>query len=110
MANDVYMYRAAFLCSHCAGQVMEDLDRRGMKPADIADEASFDSDDYPKGPYPNGGGEADTPQHCDHCDAFLDNPLTSDGEEYVRDAMEDDSSDAAVLAEWREAYGYLFDD
>ena len=33
----------------------------------------------------NGGGESDTPQHCDDCDVFLENPLTDDGNEYVRE-------------------------
>ena len=45
----------------------------------FTDENDYDSDDLPKGPYSNGGGEADTPQHCDGCGAFLENPLTGDG-------------------------------
>jgi len=28
------------------------------------------------GPYPDGGGEADAPQHCGGCGVFLENPLT----------------------------------
>jgi hypothetical protein len=28
-------------------------------------ESDYDSEDLPKGPYADGGGEADTPQHCD---------------------------------------------
>ena len=35
------------------------------------------------GPLPDGGGEADTPQHCAHCGVFLENPLTQDGVKYV---------------------------
>ena len=54
---------------------------------DRSDETTYDSDDYPKGPYANGGGEADTPQHCDECQLFLENPLTSDGVAYVREAI-----------------------
>jgi hypothetical protein len=42
-------------------------------------ESDYDSDDLPKGPYADGGGEADTPQHCDDCRRFLENPLTGDG-------------------------------
>jgi len=37
--------------------------------------ASDDCDEYPVGPYPEGGGEADYPRHCDHCGLFLRNPL-----------------------------------
>jgi hypothetical protein len=45
--------------------------------------ATWDSGDYPKGPEADGGGEADSPQNCCVCGAFLENPLTSDGYEYV---------------------------
>ena len=51
---------------------------------DPSNEHTWDSDDYPKGPYADGGGEADSPQFCAHCNAFLRNPLTADGLEYVR--------------------------
>src|SRR3954469_15157799 len=54
---------------------------------DPDDEATWDSDKFPKGPYENGGGEADTPQHCDQCMAFLENPLTEDGCAYVIDEL-----------------------
>jgi hypothetical protein len=45
----------------------------------FTDENDYDSDDLPKGPYPNGGGEADTPQYCDGCGILLENPLTQAG-------------------------------
>jgi hypothetical protein len=50
-------------------------------------ESDYDSDDLHKGPYADGGGEADTPQHCDGCRQFLENPLTGDGLTYVEDAI-----------------------
>jgi hypothetical protein len=56
---------------------------------DPKDESSYDSDFFPKGPYCNGGGEADNPQHCDHCCTFLENPLTADGYKYVRECVWD---------------------
>jgi len=46
-----------------------------------------DSDTYPQGPYADGGGESDTPAHCDVCGVFLENPLTPDGVEYVRELI-----------------------
>ena len=51
---------------------------------DSSDESSYDSGEFPKGPYDNGGGESDCPQHCGACHEFLENPLTSDGLEYAR--------------------------
>ena len=42
-----------------------------------------------RGPYADGGGEADTPQHCDGCGHFLENPLAGDGLIYVEDAIRD---------------------
>lgn len=52
---------------------------------DDSDESSYDSGEFPKGPYGNGGGESDTPQHCGGCHEFLENPLTSAGYRYIRE-------------------------
>lgn len=68
-----FIYQAALLCELCAKETSAKLP------------PSADSDTYPQGPYGNGGGEADTPQHCDHCRVFLENPLTMDGGDYVRE-------------------------
>ena len=102
MAPRAYVYRAALLCESCGDHVRATKPR----PAHVneADEPSYDSDDWPKGPYENGGGEADSPQHCDCCGLFLENPLTADGEAYVREACA-----GAVMAEWREFYAYLWE-
>ena len=78
-----YTYKAALLCEACAAMVCHDI-RDGIVPGDLD---SADSDEAPQGPYANGGGEADSPQHCDHCNAFLENPLTTDGVEYVENAI-----------------------
>lgn len=77
-----YIFQAALLCKWCGEKRCRDM----SKPAGYVcdDESSWDSDDYPKGPYAEGGGEADTPQHCDDCGLFLENPLTRDGGDYVR--------------------------
>lgn len=69
-----FVYRAALLCEAC-----------GEAAQRHAPHENEDSDRYPQGPYPNGGGEADSPQHCDHCGVFLGNPLTPEGDRYVRD-------------------------
>lgn len=100
---DVYVYQAAFLCGDCGEDTRRENGERGQAPENPEDEWSYDSDEYPKGPYADGGGEADTPQHCDHCGLFLENPLTTDGVRYVREALEL-GGDADVLATWRAFY------
>jgi len=107
---DAYIYCAALYCDECANRIKERL----TAPADVEDESSYDSDAYPKGPYLDGGGEADTPQHCDSCHIFLHNPLTGDGSTYVRDAfgefVELGRGRLEVLADWIREYPYEFDD
>ncbi len=84
---NVFVYQAALYCEPCGTSIRERLDGEGKRPADLDNESSFDSDDYPKGPYADGGGEADSPNHCDACNAFLENALTTDGESYLADQI-----------------------
>jgi hypothetical protein len=100
-----YIYCADIYCNKCGEAIKAELggfdEETGMvciDPSgecfDPSDETSFDSGGYPKGPYPDGGGEADSPQYCYGCDRFLENPLTTDGEDYVRQTgMESDYYD-----------------
>lgn len=103
-----YIYQADIFCEDCGKRIRQELDA----PANVADEASYDSDEYPKGPYPEGGGEADSPHHCasgpDCINAIyvgeskvgvpLENPLTADGVQYVKD------SEGEVADYWRKMY------
>lgn len=97
---NVYAYRAALVCAPCATDIIARL------PPD-AD--TGDGGDFPQGPYANGGGEADTPQHCDYCNVFLGNPLTWEGEAYARNAMRcwraAGREASSVIANWSEFYG-----
>jgi hypothetical protein len=105
---DAYIYQADIYCESCGKAIRAKLDAEGRTPANVSDERTFDSDDYPKGPYSDGGGESDIPQHCGNylaCGVFLENPLTHDGEQYVRQAI---NVDHANIKEWREYYAYLF--
>jgi hypothetical protein len=99
---NVYIFQAALLCEHCGEQA------RACTPLpagfDPENESTWDSDDYPKGPFSGGGGEADTPQHCDSCGTFLENPLTSDGVSYVAEALESDCRNDTIR-QWAEFYG-----
>lgn len=99
---DTYIFQAALYCTDCANEIKWQLDfsHEGQP------EHLFDSGDYPKGPYP--ASESDTPDHCDSCHVHLENPLTGDGEDYVREALSDGTGNPEVLAEWRAFYSYLF--
>lgn len=81
-----YVFRAALFCESC-GELERKLicERLGVT-AESMDSSNPDSNDWPCGPYGDGGGEADTPQHCGSCGEFLENPLTDDGAAYVKEA------------------------
>ncbi len=76
---NAYIYRADIYCEPCAHKIKESLDSGG----NVTNKGDDDSEQYPQGPYHNGGGEADSPQVCGGCRKFLENPLTSDGLDYM---------------------------
>ena len=94
----VYIYKANIYCEDCAfdhdsclyikwfGETQATIEK-DVSQRLIAD--TGDSDNFPQGPYANGGGESDTPQHCATCGLFLENPLTSNGYDYVKQAIHD---------------------
>lgn len=95
---DVYMYQADLICEMCGRSKLEELS--------TFDEGRFkgrDSDHYPQGPYPDGGGEADCPNHCGVCGIFLENPLTEDGVEYLKECIAD-TPHSPVVQLWAEHY------
>jgi len=61
-----YVYQAAFLCAACGETLKHRLDADGKQPEDPDDETTFDSDDYPKGPY-----RAEYKETCDSMDRCL---------------------------------------
>jgi hypothetical protein len=109
---EAYVYQAALVCAGCGERIRRKLTEEGRAPQDPADEASYDSDDFPKGPYPNGGGETDAPAHCDVCEVYLQAPLTRDGVEdaverirrflIARFRKEEDQGNLGVLIAWAE--------
>jgi hypothetical protein len=93
--SSVYVYQSALICSDCARLLFRYRPHR-------TGEDTTDSDHYPQGPHPDGGGEADSPQHCDKgpdCVCYtqipggakigcpLGNLLTRDGEKYVLESV-----------------------
>jgi hypothetical protein len=98
---NAYIYRAALYCEECAMQIRHTL---RYQPREVVIDRE-DSESWPQGPYSDGGGEADSPQHCDSCGVFLENPLTDEGREYVREKVREATGRADVLNTWREFYG-----
>lgn len=103
-----YIYQAALLCNDCGRKTRAELTAEGKAPKDPNDECSYDSDDFPKGPIANGGGAADSPQHCDNCHVFLENQLTTEGLHYVFEAIIDhlngEGGDQDVIESWLDYY------
>jgi hypothetical protein len=56
----------------------------------------------------NGGGEADSPQHCAECNECLENPLTDDGVRYVAEQIKaahtDPNKSVRTINEWARVY------
>ena len=109
---DAYIYQEALLCSDCAQKILQD---REQDDAENGDDYSTDpcnnSDCCPQGPRTDGGGKSDCPEHCDLCYQFLKNPLTGDGERYVRSVIDEESLGdylTQISIEWRDCYSYLF--
>lgn len=101
-----YIYRADVYCAEC-GQYLRRMvanENPCNVPQNTNNESSYDSDRYPKGPIPDGGGEADTPQLCGRCGVFLENPLTADGIRYVQ-AKLGENPPSPTVEEWAEFYG-----
>lgn len=82
---NAYIYQADLWCEDCIEEVKKTL----TPPENPDDEHTYDSDDYPKGPYPDGGGESDCVQCCAGCHCLLENDLTADGWNNLFDSMLD---------------------
>lgn len=104
---DAYIHQADLHCDTCADAIRANMETD-------SDPRHIDSDDYPQGPYTDGGGEADTPQHCGTCGKFLENPLTDDGKKYIADCLSrfienlrgKGNGMNGVLQEWLDFYAY----
>ena len=85
---DAYIYKAGVWCGPCVIKALVAARKAApgaidMSPAEAMQqivsangftrESDYGSDDLPKGPYAQGGGEADTPQQCEGCRQFLGN-------------------------------------
>jgi len=81
---EAYVYAGDIYCEDCGRMMRKELGKK---------DSSGDSENYPQGPYPDGGGESDSPQHCGShtgcintmefagtkVGVWLGNPLTNEG-------------------------------
>jgi len=122
--DDAYMFQGSLYCEDCGRDIQDTLRKKGKAPENEDNEESFDSDDFPKGPFSGGGGEADSIHHCDsngEClnaiklpcgskiGAWLGNDLTSEGDEWLAGAIresifKDDAHGRQVNRLWRLKY------
>ena len=101
---EVYIYKADIYCADSAKKYSQ-------LQVLIGEKDSGDSEQYPQGPYSDGGGEADNPQHCGDCNMFLENSLTSDGDKELKIMLSTPPSNGIadiIHAEYRQYYDYLF--
>lgn len=114
----VYFYNADIYCEDCGNDIKRRI-RKELKASGSKDSpVSQDSNEWPQ-PAEDGGGESDCPQHCgagsDCYNAddygrtgvkvglFLENPLTRDGEAYVKEMHKDRPSEITQM--WMDHYG-----
>ena len=125
--DDVYMFQGSLYCEDCGRDIQDNLRKKGKAPKDEDDEESFDSNDFPKGPFSGGGGEADTIHHCDNngeclnaiklpcgskIGAWLGNDLTEEGDRWLTESIQestfrDDAHGQQVTRLWRLKYDDL---
>jgi hypothetical protein len=92
---DAFIYQGNILCKSCARDLKKVLREKNV-------EDTGDSGDWPQGPYPDGGGEADSPTHCGNgkdclesldigsgipIGVWLENPLTEKGLKFVAERL-----------------------
>ena len=70
---DTYIYSADLWCADCAQKIMADPCL--PVPDNPDDEYTYDSGEYPKGPYPDGGGGSEFPNYCGGCHIPLGNSV-----------------------------------
>ena len=108
---DTYAYNADLYCEDCGLSIKNDLDNNNIGVNKIDPINMEDSNYYPQYVGDSGGGESDSPQHCGNCSMFLENSLTSDGENYLKEMIEEGSHNGIqdlIHAEWKQHYNYLF--
>ncbi len=118
------IYQADIWCTDCADKIREDICKAGTAPTDPDDEHSYDSGEWPKNAGDN--DESDCPQHCaagaeclnysetsdgEKYGYFFENTLTDDGDEYVKETvnenLRDGRMDSPAVELWKPCYNYI---
>ena len=109
------IYCADVFCEDCTDKIESDCREDGTVKrmiadgADPSDEYSYDSDEYPK--RCDVSEESDSPSHCGGCGIFLENNLTTDGDDYVKETVNDDfaagNDDSIAITVWMPFYDYI---
>lgn len=82
-----------------------------MAPSGLLREVGgTDTDTFPAGPFADGGGESDSPQHCADCGLFLENDLTEDGLAYVAGTVGRDLSGGLLSSVAVQTWGPFYRD
>jgi hypothetical protein len=129
-----YTYQADVWCDACGEAIMARIraEHPELVPEDPMDEASYDSEDWPKGYLPK-SEESDGPQNCAggdcggeyHADnqadtkylaagvskygTFLENQLTSEGYQYLKGMLDESGKELPTCAqEWADYYGFTW--
>ena len=114
---EAYIYCADIYCELCGESIRERITLEGNSPDNPEDETTYDSDEFPKGPFIDGGGESDCPQHCasgkdclqaleidgEKYGAFLENDLTTEGVRYVTEQLKE-SPESPIPQLWKKYY------
>ncbi|TXI90581.1 MAG: hypothetical protein E6Q36_01235 [Chryseobacterium sp.] len=88
----IYIYQAALYCEACGARIRADLTAQGKAPADPDDQASYDSDKFPKDQV---AGETDSAGFCDSgvlssghkIGCYLEEDLTSEGIKNLQESL-----------------------
>ena len=116
----MFIYQADVFCDDCGLAIRAAIAAEGKAPENPDDEHSYDSDEFPKGPYPD-DEESDSPQHCGNGEScfnavelpsghkigmLLSTSLTDEGVRYLKEAIEEGGEVAEFWQQEFSAAGY----
>lgn len=109
------IYCADVFCGDCTDEIEKACREDGTVArmiadgADPSDSATYDSHEYPK--RCDVECESDSPSHCGSCGVFLENDLTTAGDDYVKETVRDDFAsghdDSIAITIWMPFYDYI---
>ena len=91
----MFIHQGDVLCDECGEAAVAAMKMEGK-------EDTGDSGDFPQ--EERWGGSSDSPVHCGECEVLVPTDLTELGNEYVAQALIDNSGDCDVLQEWSDQF------